>query len=137
MEYELEDDTKGDQQDQDLSTETRLAFTKNNPHAKFVHFNTVTPIKTLTPTKAVKFNQRSPMNDNLFKFSLDEPKDKSNNQHDNNSIITDTSRYFCAPESYTIDKSKYVDIPNDEDSYDTARLDQILHHNHKTGELDK
>ena len=79
IQYQLDDNTNGNEED--LPTGARLSFTKDSPHTKFVHFHTV------TPTKAAKYDQNSP-------------------------------------------------IPNDEDSYDTAKLDQIVPHDTETSELD-
>ena len=101
MEYKLEGNTNGDEED--LSFGARLSFTKNSPHVKFVHFNAVTPTKTPIPPKAAKYDRNSPLDTNLFKFSLSGPQDTSNNLHDDSSIVTETFRHSCAPNAYTME----------------------------------
>ena len=107
MDYELDESEQDNQQD--LPTGPKLAFTKNNAHARFVHFsNTVTPTKTpdSTPVKTVRFDNDS-SSKNLFSFSLPESPKDPNNQHDDDTI-SDTSQHSYIPDTYTIDKSKKV-----------------------------
>ena len=134
VENHLDDITNGNEED--LSTGARLSFTKDSPHAKFVHFHTVTPTKATTPSKTAKYDHNSTLEDNLFKFSDDESQDTSDKFQDDDSIRTETSQHSWALDNYTMDKSKHVDIPNDEDSYDTSKLDQILPHDNETSELE-
>ena len=63
MEYVLDENEEQDPQDQ--PTDTELAFTKTNPHAKFVHFKTVTPTEGTSATKL-----SDSMNINLLRTSF-------------------------------------------------------------------
>ena len=104
---------------------------------KYLHGSVMmAPTKTSTPSKAAKYDWNSLLGDNLFKFSFNGPQDTSSNLHNDNSIVTEISRHSCAHDAYTMDKSRHVDIPNNKDSYNTAKSDQILPHDNKTSELD-
>ena len=45
MDYEMENTNENDHQDSSTNGNTELTFNLTNPHAKFIHYNTITPLK--------------------------------------------------------------------------------------------
>ncbi len=117
---------------------TGLASNKNtNPHATFVHYNQVTPPAKQAPTKKqVKFNHNQDKND-LFRFFKSSPTTEVNNQQlPSCESVSERSAHSCVPTAEDIEKAKFVNTPNNEDSVDTAKQNEIIPHCTETIELD-
>ena len=133
MDYDMESNEEKDPEDSTTNRNTELAFNHTNPHTKFIHYNTVTPTKE-PKAKTVHFENHLTLDSNLFRFTTPEPQDKDNNQQSDD--MSEASKHSFVPDSFEIEKSGKVNQPNDEDSFDTAKFNEIMPHDNETSELD-
>ncbi len=137
----VDDNVSGDddEPEEDLPA-TGLASNKNkNPHATFVHHNQVTPPAKQAPSKKrVKFNHMQDKN-HLFRFFEESSPttEVDNQQVPSCESDSERSAHSCVPTTEDVEKAKFVNTPNDEDSVDTARQNEIIPHCTETSELDR
>ena len=104
-----------------------LASNNANPHATFIHYNQVTPVKDSPSTKKVRFqcDQQSTnttkLDNNLFSFFQDSTNSKvhPNSENDSDSLSdSELSAHTLDPSPEDILKSQLPNTPKNEDYTD-------------------